>query len=179
MKAVANERHYRINRDVTAPRLRLVDGNGGQLGVVTLEEAIRHAADARLDLVEVAPEADPPVARLMDFGKFRYTQQKHEQAARKKQHIVKIKEVKFHVKIAPHDYQVKARMAEKFLQKGDKVKLVITFRGREVDHTDLGMNIIENLVRDLAEVGVVEHRDSTEAKYKSITLTPKVKAPKG
>ncbi len=174
-----NERHYRINREVTSPRLRLVDGNGGQLGVVTLEEALKHAADARLDLVEVAPEADPPVARLMDFGKFRYTQQKHEQAARKKQHIVKIKEVKFHVKIAPHDYKVKARAAEKFLAQGDKVKLVITFRGREVDHTDLGMNILENLVKDLGEHGTVEHRDSTEAKYKSITITPKQKPAKG
>ena len=174
-----NERHYRINREVTSPKLRLVDGNGGQMGVVTLEDALRHAAEARLDLVEVAPEADPPVARLMDFGKFRYTQQKHEQAARKKQHIVKIKEVKFHVKIAPHDYKVKARAAEKFLAQGDKVKLVITFRGREVDHTDLGMNILENLVKDLSEAGTVEHRDSSEAKYKSITVTPKIKAAKG
>jgi len=174
-----NERHYRINREVTSPKLRLVDGNGGQMGVVTLEDALRHAAEARLDLVEVAPEADPPVARLMDFGKFRYTQQKHEQAARKKQHIVKIKEVKFHVKIAPHDYKVKARAAEKFLAQGDKVKLVITFRGREVDHTDLGMTILENLVKDLGEAGTVEHRDSSEAKYKSITITPKQKAAKG
>src|SRR5262245_19440970 len=113
--AAGNERQFRTNRDITSPRLRLVDGKGGQMGVVTLEDALRFAAEARLDLVEVAPEADPPVARLMDFGKFRYTQQKHEQAARKRQHIVKIKEVKFHVKIAPHDYQVKMNAAKRFL----------------------------------------------------------------
>ena len=175
------ERHYRINRDITSPRLRVVGGKGEQLGILTLDEAFARAAEERLDLVEVAPEADPPVVRMMDFGKFRYNQQKHEAAARKRQHVVKLKEVKFHVKIAPHDYQVKVRHAEEFLQKGDKVKLVVTFRGREVDHTDLGLRILDNAVRDLGHVGVIENRDVTEPKYKSVTVTPKqqvqVKAP--
>jgi translation initiation factor IF-3 len=173
-----NERHYRINRELTAPRLRLVGGKGEQLGIVTLDDALRRAEEGRMDLVEVAPEADPPVARLMDFGKFRYTQQKHEQAARRRQHVVKIKEVKFHVKIAPHDFQVKVRHAEEFLTKGDKVKLVITFRGREADHADLGMRVLENCVRDLGKVGVVEYRDESEPKYKSIIMTPKAAKPK-
>lgn len=168
-----NERHYRVNREITAPSLRLVDGKGGQLGIVPLDEALRRASEEKLDLVEVAPEAKPPVCRLMDFGKFRYTQKKHEQAARKRQHVVKIKEVKFHVKIAQHDYMVKRRAAEKFLKQGDKVKLIITFRGREVDHADLGTGILNNLVAELADVGVVENRDDTEAKYRSITVTPK------
>lgn len=175
----AAERHFRINREITSPRLRLVDGEGGQAGVVTLDDALRRAAEAGLDLVEVAPEAQPPVARLMNFGKFRYEQQKHEQEARRKQHVVKIKEIKFHVKIAPHDYQVKVRAAERFLNKGDKVKLVITFRGREVDHSDLGMDILNRVVKDMAEIAVVEYRDEREPKYKTITLTPKVKATKG
>ena len=171
-----NERHYRVNREVTAPSLRLVDGKGGQHGVVTLEEAVRLAQESGLDLVEVAPEAAPPVCRLMDFGKFRYTQRKHEQAARKRQHVMKIKEIKFHVKIAHHDYRVKHRAAERFLGQGDKVKLVVTFRGREVDHTELGMKLLDGMVKELADVGVVEQRNETEPKYKSITITPKVKA---
>jgi translation initiation factor IF-3 len=170
-----NERQYRINRDITAPRLRLVGGRGEQLGIVTYDEAMRLAAEAGLDLVEVAGEADPPVARLMDFGKYRYTQQKNEQAARKRQHVMKIKEVKFHVKIAPHDYQVKLRHILEFLAKGDKVKLVITFRGREVDHADLGLRILDNVVRDVAHAGTVEHRDESELKIKSMIITPKVK----
>jgi len=168
-----NERHYRINGGITAPNLRLVDGQGGQLGIVSLEDAMRRASEAKLDLVEVAPEAKPPVCRLMDFGKFRYTRRKHEQAARKRQHTVKVKEVKFHVKIARHDYMVKRRNAERFLKQGDKVKLIVTFRGREVDHADLGTGILNNLVSELAEFGVVENRDETEVKYRSVTLTQK------
>lgn len=170
-----NDRSYRINRDITAPRLRLVGAKGEQLGIVAIDDALKLAVDAGLDVVEVAGEADPPVARLMDFGKFRYTQQKNEQAARKRQHVMKIKEVKFHVKIAPHDYQVKLRHIMEFLAKGDKVKLVITFRGREVDHADLGMKILDNVVRDVAAVGTVEHRDESEMKIKSMIITPKQK----
>jgi translation initiation factor IF-3 len=170
-----SERHYRINREILAPRMRLVDAKGGQLGIVPVEEALRLAEEANLDLVEVAPEASPPVCRLMDFGKFRYTQQKHEQAARRRVHKVVVKELKFHLKIAPNDYQVKKRMAERFLQKGDKVKLLVTFRGREADHAARGEKLLENMVKDLAEISAVEHRDSTEEKYRSITLTPRPK----
>jgi len=172
-----NERHYRINGEINVPRVRLVDGKGGQLGVVTRDDALVKAKEAGLDLVEVAPEADPPVCRLMDFGKFRYTQQKHEQVARKRQHIVRIKEVKFHVKIAPHDYQVKVRAAERFLEQGDKVKLVVAFRGREVDHSELGIRILDNLIKDLSGTGVVEFRDEGEEKIKSVIMTPKIKPP--
>ncbi len=172
------ERHYRINREILSSRVRLVDGKGGQVGVVGLEEALRLAEESRLDLVEVAPEASPPVCRLMDFGKFRYTQQKHEQGARKRQHKVKVKEVKFHLKIAPHDYQVKLRAAERFLTQGDKVKLVIAFRGREVDHTDIGIRLLDNLVKSLSELGTVEQRDVSELKYKTVVIAPKPKAAK-
>ena len=171
-----NERHYRVNREITAPSLRLVGGNGGQHGIVTLEEAMRYAEESRLDLVEVAPDATPPVCRLMDIGKFKYTQRKHEQAARKRQHVVKIKEIKFHLKIAHHDFEHKQRAAERFLGQGNKVKLVITFRGREVDHSARGLSLLNNLVKDLSNVGVVEQRNESEPKYKSITITPKVKA---
>ncbi len=170
-----NERHYRINKEIIAPRLRLVDAKGGQLGIVTLDDALRRASEMRLDLVEVAPEANPPVARLMDFGKFRYTQQKHEQAARRRQHKVVVKEVKFHVKIASHDYEVKKRNAVRFLEKGDKVKLVIAFRGREAEHGELGMRVINKLVSELADVSVVEYRDESESNFKAVTLTPKPK----
>jgi translation initiation factor IF-3 len=170
------ERHYRTNREITAPRLRLVDGKGGQIGVVDLEEALRRAEEARLDLVEVAPEASPPVCRLMDFGKFRYMQQKHEQAARKRQHVIRIKEVKFHLKIAPNDYRVKVHAAQRFLTKGDKVKLVVALRGREVDHTDLGLRLLDKLVKDLSAAGTVEHRDENEDKFKTVIITPKLGA---
>lgn len=172
-----NERHYRINKEIAAPRLRLVDAKGGQVGVVSLEDALRRASEMKLDLVEVAPEANPPVARLMDFGKFRYTQQKHEQAARRRQHKVVVKELKFHVKIAAHDYEVKKRMAARFLEKGDKVKLVIAFRGREAEHGELGMKVINKMVGELSDLSVVEHRDESEPKFKAVTLTPKAKQP--
>jgi len=175
-----NERKYRTNREITAPHLRVVDGEGGQLGIMALADALRRAEEVRLDLVEVAPEANPPVCRLMDFGKFRYTQKKHEQAARKRQHVVKMKEVKFHLKIAPNDYMVKRRAAERFLTQGDKVKLVVTFRGREVDHAKRGMELLQNVVKELAEFSAVENRDEGELKYRSITIAPKpnIKKPK-
>ena len=169
------ERKSRINREITSPRLRLVGGKGEQLGIVTLEDALTMGSEQRLDLVEVAPEADPPVARLMDFGKFRYNQQKHEAAARKRQHVVKLKEVKFHVKIAVHDYAVKVRHAEEFLSKGDKVRLVVTFRGCEVDHADLGLKILDRAIVDLAAVGAVEFRDNTEEKARSVIIAPKAR----
>ena len=169
------ERKSRINRDITSPRLRVVGAKGEQLGILTLEEALAMASDQRLDLVEVAAEADPPVARLMDFGKYRYNQQKHEAAARKRQHVAKLKEVKFHVKIAPHDYRVKVKNAERFLIHGDKVRLVVTFRGREVDHADLGIKILDNAIADLATVGAVEYRDYTEEKARSVTVTPRAR----
>jgi translation initiation factor IF-3 len=159
--------------------LRLVGPKGEPLGIVTLEDALRQAEAAGLDLVEIAPEADPPVAQLMDYNKMRCDRQKRERKARRAKREAgilvepKTKEVKFRVKIAPHDYDVKVRHARAFLTQGHRVKLVITLRGREAEHQDLAAQLLERCVRDLSEVGAVEHRDLGEPKYKSVTMVSK------
>jgi len=167
------EKRFYINREINSASVRLVDSKGGQLGVVTLEDAIARAVEERLDVVMVSAEANPPVCRLMDFGKFKYERKKHEAEARKHQHKIVTKEVKLRVKIAPHDYQVKLRAAEKFLRKGDKVKVLLTFRGREREHSELGKKVLEGMIRDLSEISVVETRMGGEEMFMSVTLTPK------
>jgi translation initiation factor IF-3 len=168
-----NDRRFLINREITSSSVRLVDAKGGQMGVVSLEDALKAAEEVRLDLVMVSGDANPPVCRLMDFGKFKYERQKHEAAARKHIHKIVTKEVKLRVKIAPHDYQVKLRAAERFLVKGDKVKALLTFRGREREHNDLGRKVLGQLVVDLADYGTVETRVDSEEAFLAVTLTPK------
>jgi len=173
-----NDRRFLINREITAPSVRLVDAKGGQMGVVSFDAALHAAEEARLDLVMVSGEANPPVCRLMDFGKFKYERQKHEAAARKHVHKIVTKEVKLRVKIAPHDYNVKRRAAERFLIKGDKVKVLLTFRGREREHNDLGRKVLEKMIADLADYSLVEMRVDGEEMFMSVTLTPKPNAAK-
>jgi len=126
-----------VNNEIRAREVRVVDVNGDQLGIMSARDALNVAGDRGLDLVEVAPNAKPPVCRIMDYGKHRYEQSKREKAARRKQKVINVKEVRMSPKIADHDFQVKSRAAEKFLQAGDKVKVSIRFRGREIVHSDL------------------------------------------
>lgn len=125
-------------------------------------EALKHAANRELDLVEVAPKAEPPVCRIMDYGKYKYEQSKREQQAKQKQNIIEVKELKFKIDIGEHDYQFKMKHAREFLEDGNKVKARIVFRGREITHSDLGREMLERLADDLSDLGVVEKRPHME-----------------
>ena len=145
-----------MNRQIRAREVRLIDDEGNQLGIVEIREAQKIADERGLDLVEVAPNANPPVCRVMDFGKYLYQEKKRAQEAKKKQHIFQVKEVKFRPMIDPHDYTVKLKRLLRFLDEGDKVKATVQFRGREMARMDLGYNLLKRLEADIAEHGVVE-----------------------
>jgi len=146
-----------MNRQIRAREVRLIDDEGNQLGIVEIREAQKIADERGLDLVEVAPNANPPVCRVMDFGKFLYQEKKRAQEAKKKQHIFQVKEVKFRPMIDPHDYSVKLKRLLRFLTEGDKVKATVQFRGREMARMDLGYSLLKRLEADIADHGVVEY----------------------
>ncbi|HEX7511128.1 MAG TPA: translation initiation factor IF-3 [Chitinivibrionales bacterium] len=146
----------RINEFIRVPRVRVIGGAGEQLGILTIAEALQRAQEEKLDLVEVAPSADPPVCRIMDYGKFKYEKAKKAKEAKKKQHISHLKEIKMHPKIEDHDYKFKVDHARKFLLRGDRVKATIVFRGREIAHLDFGKRLLERVNQDLADLSVIE-----------------------
>lgn len=164
----------RINEEIRAREVRVVSDEGEQLGVMTLQDALKLASDRNEDLVEVAPNAKPPVCRIMNYGKFRYEQQKKDREARKKQKTFDVKEVKLRPKIETHDYLVKLKNAQRFLSDGDKVKAVIMFRGRELSHPDLGLEILKRLGEDLKELSVVEREAKLEGRNMIMILAPKM-----
>lgn len=139
-----------------------------------VKEALRLAEEKQLDLVEVAAQAKPPVCRIMDYGKFKYEQSKREKEAKKKQRIIQIKEVKLRPRIEDHDYSVKSKNAERFLKDGDKVKVTIMFRGREIVHTELGRTLLERLAQDLKDICIVERHAKLEGKNMIMILAPKI-----
>lgn len=163
----------RINDEIRAREVRLVGEEGEQLGIVTLRDALRIAGEHNRDLVEVAPTARPPVCRIMDFGKFKYEQSKREREARKKQHQVVVKEVKLRPRIDDHDFDVKFKNAERFLQEGDKVKVTIMFRGREIVHTDIGREVLDRLANGLTHLAQVERPARVEGRNMTVILSPK------
>ena len=146
--------------------------DGAQIGVVTTQDALQRARDLDLDLVEVAPQASPPVARIMDYGKYKYERDIRQKEARKKQTRVELKEIKFRPKIDPHDYRTKKGHVERFLRMGAKVKVTIMFRGREMAHTDLGRRILDRLVDDLGELAVVETMPKQEGRNMTMVIAP-------
>ncbi len=150
-----------------------MDDNGEQLGIMALRDALRAAAERNLDLVEVAPTARPPVCRIMDFGRFKYEQSKRDREARKKQHIVSIKEVRMTPKIEDHDFEVKVKNAEKFLREGDKVKVSVRFRGREIVHTDIAQRLLREMAATLSGVGNMEREPKVEGRNMIMILSPK------
>ena len=164
----------RINDEIRAREVRVTAENGEQLGVMSLQEALAKALEANLDLVEVAPTAKPPVCRIMDYGKFRYEQQKKDREARKKQKTFDVKEVKLRPKIEDHDYQVKLRNAQRFLADGDKVKAVIMFRGRELSHPDLGLDILKRMGEDVKDLAIMEREPKLEGRNMIMILAPKL-----
>lgn len=167
----------RANRDIRVPMVRVIDEEGQQLGVLPVEEAVTAAEDRDLDLVEVSPNADPPVCKIMDLGRYKYTQQKKAQEAKKRQRVVEVKEVKLRIKIEEHDYAIKRRHAERFLNDGNKAKVTIMFRGREVTHPDLGRKLLERMANDLLELGTVEQFPNLEGRNMTMVLAPKSTKP--
>ena len=163
----------RVNEMVRAREVRLVDENGEQLGVFSSREAFRIAQERGLDLVEVAPNAKPPVCKLMDYGRYKYEQAKREREARKKQKVITIKEVKMRPNIDDHDFAVRQRQAESFLRDGDKVKATIMFRGREVVHAQLGKEVLDRLLETVKDICVVERPPRLEGRNMIMILAPK------
>jgi len=163
----------RINEEISVPRVRLVDQDGNMVGVVTKSEALAMAANVGLDLVEVAAAADPPVCKILDFGKFKYEEQKKKNEARKKQKVIEVKEIKLRPGIDDHDYDVKMRSMLKFVEEGDKVKVTMRFRGRELAHQDLGMNVLMRVKDDMEEVAKVEQFPRMEGRQMTMVLSPR------
>ncbi len=154
-------------------RIRLVDERGRMVGVVGRNEALVMADEAGLDLVEIAPNADPPVCKILDFGKYKYEEQKKKNEARKKQRIIEVKEIKLRPTIDDHDYDVKKRSMLKFIDEGDKVKVTMRFRGRELAHQELGMNVLMRVKDDLDEVAKVEQMPRMEGRQMTMVMSPK------
>lgn len=147
----------RINHLITAPRIRLIDASGEMVGLFPTNEALRKAEAAGLDLVEIVPNAEPPVCKIMDYGKYRYEQQKKQHEARKKQKIIQVKEVKLRPTIDKHDLEIKLRNAHGFLEEGDKVKFSLKFRGREMSHQEVGFQVIDRVKADLEGKAKIEY----------------------
>jgi len=165
----------RINQQITLPEVRLIDAQGEQVGIVSTREALRAAEESGLDLVEISPTAKPPVCRIMDYGKYLFEISKKQAEAKKKQKQIQVKELKFRPTTEEGDYQVKLRNLIRFLEHGDKVKITLRFRGREVAHQELGMKILDRLQQDTAEFGVVEQQAKREGRQLLMVLSPKKK----
>jgi translation initiation factor IF-3 len=163
----------RINEEIGAMRVRLVDERGNMVGVVGRNEALQMAANTGLDLVEIAPNADPPVCKVLDYGKFKYEEQKKKNEAKKKQKIIEVKEIKLRPSIDDHDYQVKMRSMNKFIEEGDKVKVTMRFRGRELAHQELGMNVLMRVKDDLETIAKVEQMPRMEGRQMTMVVAPR------
>jgi translation initiation factor IF-3 len=174
---IALERSQRINREITAPEVRLVAENGDQLGIKTVVEALKLAEEANVDLVEIAPLANPPVCKLMDYGKFRYREQKKEHEAKRKQKQIQVKEIKFRPGTDEGDYKIKLQKLIEFLEQGDKAKVTLRFRGREMAHKEFGERLLERVKKDLDAVGLVEQFPKLEGRQMVMVLAPKKKGP--
>lgn len=161
-----------MNERVRCPEIRLIGAEGENVGVVTPERGHEMALEVGLDLVEISPNANPPVCKIMDFGKYKYETQKKEAEARKKQKIIEIKEVKFRPNTDVHDYDVKMRNVFKFLENGDKVKITMRFRGREMAHLDLGRQLLERVAEDTAEIGKIDAMPKMEGRQMIMMITP-------
>jgi translation initiation factor IF-3 len=166
----------KINERIRFPEIRVIDTDGGQLGILTPAEALRIAEEKELDLVLVSETASPPVCRIIDYGKYKFEQEKRAREAKKKQHTADIKEVKMRYKIDEHDYQVRVNQAQRFLKSGDKVKATITFRGREIQHSQLAETLLQRMAKDLEELAEVQQAPKREGRNMMMMLSPK-KAP--
>ena len=162
-----------MNKQIRATQVRVIGQDGKQVGVMNTMEALSLADQAGLDLVEVAPDSNPPVCRIIDYGKYRYKQSKRAKEARKKQHVTHIKELKIRPKIENHDFQFKAKHARDFLSSGNKVKLTVVFRGREMHHVEFGEKILQRMAEELSDVSTVERDTKVEGRNMVMVLSPK------
>ena len=163
----------RANQEITAPQVRLIDESGDNVGVVGLEDAIRRAYDAGMDLVEISPNSDPPVCKITDHGKLKYEAQKKKAEARKKQKTIDLKEIKMRPNIGQHDYDVKMLSIHRFLEEGDKVKVTMRFRGREMAHQEIGMNVLNRVRDDLGELIKIEQWPKMEGRQMTMVMAPR------
>ena len=163
----------RVNRDIRAVQVQLIDAEGTNRGVINLADAQKLAEEAELDLVEIVPNATPPVCKILDFGKFRFTEQKKSAEARKRQKIVEIKEIKVRPGIDEHDYEVKMRAMRRFFEEGDKVKVTLRFRGREMAHQDIGYRLLQKVKAETTLIAKVEAEPSMEGRQMTMVLAPK------
>ncbi len=163
----------RVNEQISIPEVRVVDADGEMVGVISTQEGIEMAAEVGLDLVEVSPNADPPVCKILDYGKYKYEAQKKANEARKKQKVILIKEIKMRPGIDEHDYQVKMRNVRRFIDDGDKVKMTIRFRGREMAHQNLGMDVLHRVRDEMEELAKVEQFPRSEGRMMTMVLAPK------
>ncbi|MCU9614166.1 translation initiation factor IF-3 [Caldibacillus lycopersici] len=163
-----------VNEGIRAREVRIIDANGEQLGIKTKQEALEIAARRNLDLVLVAPNAKPPVARVMDYGKYRFEQQKKDKEARKNQKVINVKEVRFSPTIDEHDFNTKLRNARKFLEKGDKVKASIRFKGRAITHKEIGQKVLDRLSAECEDLATVESKPKMDGRSMFLVLAPKI-----
>lgn len=162
-----------INNNIRFPKVRVVASDGGQLGIMTPSEALEIAEEQELDLVLVSDKADPPVCRIVDYGKYKYEQERKAREAKKKQHTADVKEVKMRYKIGAHDYEVRINQAKRFLKSGDKVKATVMFRGREIQHADLAETLLRRMLADLEEFAEVQQAPKQEGRNMIMMLSPK------
>jgi translation initiation factor IF-3 len=173
MAATPTKDGPRINEDIRAPRVLLIDENGEKQGEMPLAAALDAATEAGLDLVEIAGTANPPVVKILDYGKFKFQEQKKKNEARKRQKVVELKEIKLRPMIDDHDYDVKARAMSRFFEEGDKVKVTLRFRGREMAHQQLGMDLLKRVQDDIAEIAKVESWPRLEGRQMLMVVAPK------
>ncbi len=168
----AKEAQTLLNEDITAKEVRVVTADGEPLGIMSSREALKLAYERELDLVMIAPMATPPVCKIMDYGKFCFEKQKREKEAKKKQQTVELKEIQLSCRIDTHDYETKLNHAKKFLASGNKVRVVMKFRGREMSHMAIGRELIEKFIADVAEVGTCDKKPSLEGRFMSVVINP-------
>ena len=173
MAAAPTREGPRVNEEIRVPSVRLIDELGEMQGVMTTRDAMQRAFSVGLDLLEISPNAEPPVVKILDYGKFKYEQQKKKNEARKKQKVIEIKEVKVRPNIDENDYQVKMRAMKSFIEEGDKVKVTLRFRGREMAHQDLGVKVLERIRGDLDERAKVEQMPRMENRQMIMVLSPR------
>ncbi len=163
----------RVNQRIRVPQIRVIDADGQQIGILPTRDALKMAEDRGYDLVEISPAARPPVCRIMDYRKYKYELSKKEKDARKKQHVIHVKEMRFTPKIEEHDYQFKISHVRHFLEQGNKVKIVVEFRGRQMVHKEFGLKVMERAEKDLEGLGVIEQRRKFEGRNLIMTILPK------
>lgn len=170
---IISSKELLINEEIRDREIRVIDADGSQLGIMLAREALRIAGEKNLDLVKIAPQAKPPVCRIMDYGKFRFEQAKKDKESRRNQHIVEIKEIRMSLNIDTHDFETKANHAMDFLKEGDKVKVTVRFRGREMAHTELGSVLLKKFAEACSEVSVLDKNPKLEGRSMSLFLSPK------